>query len=261
MRQHLRQATQHSGTDDLESLQAAAAAGVGAAQKLLGKKFFFGEGVERDFREAEKRLNRAASRNEPGADKLLRRLDAFVLGATGLIRQHLQEASRRSSPSDLQFLCLAVAEGVGTAPMLLIEDYFTADGGERDVRQTAEWLSRAASCGLPGAKQLLREYLKCASKVASANTLGFLQVVAAEGVREAQELLATRMPPEDPSTLGQIKNPAKSGHPTADSKPAMKQSRTGKRKRTKNTSPKGRGRATPIGDGPLWPGSTGSADH
>ncbi len=189
MQQALPHAAQHSVPDDLEALQAAAAAGVGAAQKLLGQKFFFGEDVERDYRQAAEWLNRAASRNEPGAYELLRRLDAIVLGAKELLRQHLQEAARRSSACDLRFLCLAVEEDPGNVSMMAIENYFSGEGVERDYRQTAEWLSRAACNGLPGANQLLRKYLRHAAPSNETPNLAFLQTAATEGVAEAQKRL------------------------------------------------------------------------
>ena len=196
MQQPLPHAAQHSVPDDLEALQAAAAADVGAAQILLGQKFFFGEDVERDYRRAREWLNRAASRNEPGAYELLRRVDAIVLGAKELLRQHLQEAARRSSTCDLRFLCLAVAEGAGDASMMAIENYFSGDGVERDYQQTAEWLSRAACNGLPGANQLLRQYLRHAAPSNETpnleflqTALEFLQTAATEGVAKAQKLL------------------------------------------------------------------------
>ena len=189
MQQHLRHARQHSGTDNLESLQAAAAAGSGAAQKRLGERYFFGEGVERDFRQAAAWLNRAASGDEPGARELLRRVDAMVLGARKLLQQHLQEAVRRSSPTDLQFLCLAVAERVDACTMMHIESYFSDKGVERGNQKAADWLSRAALRGVPGAQQLLQQYLHHATQAMGTCGSEFLQTAAVAGVAEAQDVL------------------------------------------------------------------------
>lgn len=241
MRQHLRQAPQHTVPDELVSLRAAATAGRSNAQKLLGEKYLFGEGVKRDYRQAAEWLNRAALRNEPGAQELLRRVDALVLGAKGVLRQHIREAARGSTPVDLRFLCLAVEEGVAETPMMFIENYFSGGGVDHDYRRTAEWLSRAASRGLPGAEQLLRQYVHHARRCKSTHGAEFLQT-AAEGVDNGKELLSH----------------GRQSDQTAKRKRGKKR----RKRRRRNKSVLKRQETSPRSKNPeIWPGSTGSADH
>ena len=276
MQLHLQQAAQHSSRDDLEFLKAAAAEDVVEAQKLLADKYFFGNGVQRNYRRAAEWLNRAASYNEPEAQELLRRIDAFRLGVHALVQPHLQQAARRRNPSDLEFLCLAIEKGICQAQKLPIEDYYdyySAMGVQRDYRQTAEWLSRAASRSLVGAEELMQQHLRHAKQHSGHGDLEFLTAAAEGGVGKAQKLLAdkylfgngvqcdyryavelylkaTRQAGADKS----LKKAAQRGHSAALRRLAKKPKRPHKTIRKPQTTSQ---RRRPD---QLPPGSTGSAD-
>ena len=187
--QDLRPAARHGGTDDLVSLKREAAEGVGEAQKLLGEMYFLGNGIQRDFGQAAAWLSQAASRNVPGAEDLLQRVDAFRFKRKKLILRHLDLAAELGSPGDLEFLHLAAEEGIGEAQQMLGEMYLSGKGVQRECQQAGMWLGRAAKHNGSRAEGLLRQHLLRAARRNDPDALDFLQGAAAEGVDEARYVL------------------------------------------------------------------------
>ena len=185
----LRSAAGDSGTDELASLKEAAKNGVGEAQRLLGEMYFLGNVVQRDFGRAAALLGQAVSRNVPGANDMLQRVDAFRFKRKKLMLKHLELAAGLRAPGDLEFLHLAAEEDMSEAQQLLGEMHLSGKGVPRDWREAAKWLSRAVIHRVPGTEGLLRQHLRRALQCNSPEDLDFLQGAAAEGVEEARYLL------------------------------------------------------------------------
>lgn len=100
LRQCLRRAAQRSGPAELDFLKGAAEEGIAKAQKLLGEKYLFGRGAPRDYREAIKWLERAASRNEPGAKDLLYRAKFGIDPPRGPRPRRRREAGAKGYRND-----------------------------------------------------------------------------------------------------------------------------------------------------------------
>ena len=111
---------------------------------MLGEMYYLGRGVERDYRQAEVWLSRAAKQNVPGAEELLQRDGAFRLRRKKLMLKHVNLAAGLGSPGDLEFLRRAAEEDMGEAQQLLGQLYLCGNGVPRDCRKAAMWLSRAA---------------------------------------------------------------------------------------------------------------------
>lgn len=173
------------GIDDLAAVRKDAADGDGEAQKRLGEVYFF----QRDYGQAEAWLKKAASRNVPGAEDLLQRVDAFRSRRRVLMLKHVERAAGLGSPGDLELLHLAAEEDLGEAQQLLSEIYLSGKGVPRDWREAARWLSRAAKHKGSSAEGPLRQHLLQAARRNDPDDSDFLQGAAAEGVGEAQHVL------------------------------------------------------------------------
>ena len=151
--------------------------------------YYLGRGVERDYRQAEVWLSRAAKQNVPGAEELLQRDGAFRLRRKKLMLKHVDLAAGLGSSGDLEFLHQAAEEDLGEAQQLLGEMYLSGNGVSRDCLQAATWLSRAAVRKGPGTGEPLGKELRKAAERCNPRDLEFLHVSAKEGVAEAQKLL------------------------------------------------------------------------
>ena len=185
------------GTDDLDSLRRAAAAGVGEAQRRLGEMYFFGNSVPRDYGQAAAWLSKAASGNVPGAEVQLQRVDAVRFRRKKLMLRHLNQAAGLGAPGDLEFIQLLAEEDMGEAQKLLAEKHLSGTGVSRDWRQAAMWLSHAAKHKGAGAEGLLRDHLRRAAQRNDPDDMDFLQGAAAEGVDDAQNVLEFIMGKKD----------------------------------------------------------------
>lgn len=245
---------------ELNPLPREARHGSDQAGGIQGEEHLCGTGVPNDLRQITKSPRLAASSNESSTQDIL--------------GQDLRPPAGDSGTDDLVSLKAAAAGGDGAAQKLLGEMYLVGRWVERDYQRADEWLGRAASNNVPGAGELLRrggvfrlrrkklmlKHLEMAAGLGSPGDLEFLHRAAEENMSEAQQLL-DEMDRSGKGVRRDHRQAAKSGHPTANSKSVKKRKRTRKRKRTKNTIRKRPERHPRSEDGPLWPGSTGSADH
>ena len=161
---------------------------MGEAQKRLGEMYFFGNGVQPDYRQAAW-LTRAASLNVPGAEVQLQRVDAVRFRRKKLMLRHLNQAAGLGAPGDLEFNQLLAEEDMGEAQKLLGDMYLSGKGVPRDWRQASIWLSRTAKHRGSGAAALLRQHFRRAAQRNGSDDMAFLQGAAEEGVDEARYVL------------------------------------------------------------------------
>ena len=84
------------------------------------------------------------------------------------------------------------SQGSVQAQRILGQKYLSGDGVPRDYPKALRWLRLAAEGNEPRAKALIRQRLRHATQNSSRDDLKFLRAAAAEGVGNAQTLLAEK---------------------------------------------------------------------
>lgn len=133
LRDRLRIAARHEGTDHLEFIRIAAEEEVGQAQRLLGKKYLYGRCLPRDIQKAATWLDRAALNRDRGAQELR--------------RETFQRAARYGGSSDLEFVRVFAERGEALAQWILGKSYLEGSSAKGNYRLAERWLQRAADQG------------------------------------------------------------------------------------------------------------------
>ena len=129
-------------SDDVTSLKSSAEKGDAESQYRLGRKYYNGEGVQKDFEETAKWMKKAAEQGHSGAQSVLGGL-LYYLGHG--VPKDLSQARKWVEKSAKQ--------GNAPAQYVLGMFYFHGEGGPTNLVEAEKWLKKSAEQGYIKAEQ------------------------------------------------------------------------------------------------------------